>query len=299
MYQHPITQESLQKLETLGIKILPTGSGSLACGEVGAGRLLEPEQILAMVSEELKGLDGGSLRETTIPRLKPKGKILVTSGGTQEPIDAMRVLTNLSTGQTGAFLAEVLYDQGYEVYYLGATTGAEPQRPCHRLTFNTFNELDSKLRTLLKEHVFTGVIHAAAVSDFHVSRLISGEAISHPIQGKLPSNQKLTIELEPNFKILPRLKSYAGKHAPIIVGFKYTATEKLSDRTRAVEKLFEEGGVDWVVHNDQADIDKAKGLHRFTLHSKGSAQKLPDKLSLAEELCAKFEVKIETQEIQL
>ncbi|MEY4615696.1 MAG: hypothetical protein RJB66_656 [Pseudomonadota bacterium] len=299
MYEHPLTQASLEKLKALGLKILATGAGALACGEVGAGRLLEPEQIIDCITRELEFLQLTERLESPNSSKTTARKILITSGGTQEPIDAMRVITNLSTGQTGAFLAEVFYDFGFEVFYLGAANGARPQRPCHQLSFKTFNDLNDQVKSLLQSHSFFGVIHAAAVSDFHVSRLTIGDVTSEPVNGKLPSNQKLVIELEPNFKILPRLKSYSMNPALTIVGFKYTATENSEAKTKAVHKLFQEGGVDWVVHNDQADIDKQRGLHRFTLHSQHHSLPLPNKMSLAECLCEKFQISSENREINL
>jgi phosphopantothenoylcysteine synthetase/decarboxylase len=128
------------------------------------------------------------------------------------------------------------------------------------------------------------VIHAAAVSDFHVSRIISGKTEIPPSDGKLPSNEKLVIELEPNFKILPRLKGYSGLKKPKVVGFKFTATDKIEERKKAVNKLFAEGGVDAVIHNDHADIAKSKGLHSFTYHSSTEKLLLPNRLALAERL---------------
>ena len=93
MYEHPTTQSSLRKLSAMGIEILETGTGDLACGEIGAGRLMEPEQIFAAVQQKLKA------------KSKERKKILVTSGGTSEALDDVRVITNKSTGATGAAIA--------------------------------------------------------------------------------------------------------------------------------------------------------------------------------------------------
>lgn len=297
MYQHPITQSSLKKLTALGLRVLPTGSGSLACGEVGAGRLLEPEQILGIIKEELNRLPSGQINDASEAlHSKQKRKVLITSGGTQERLDAMRVLTNLSTGQTGAFLAEALFDRGFEVVYLGASNACKPQRPCIEYTFTNFDDLNTQLQRLLQHQEFTGVVHAAAVSDFHVARITSGEQTLNAPAGKLSSKHKLVIELEPNFKILPRLKKYASPRQPLVIGFKYTATENLEQRKEAVQRLFMEGGVDWVVHNDHADIDKARGIHSFTLYSNQQQIPLPDRLSLADALADHLEKSLQKGE---
>lgn len=309
MIKHPITQSSLKTLSSLGITVLGTGAGKLACGETGEGRLLEPDEILKQIDLHL--------------RQKPiRPKILITSGGTQEAIDSMRVLTNLSTGQTGAKMAEALSAAGFEVHYVGATNARRPHFDGLDFSFSSFESLDKILQQLLADHSYLGVIHAAAVSDFHVSKIWSGTntfkdpspSLTNPLvtsmapsagelvsqdgpgdgpvedplksakgvfSGKLSSQSPLTIELSPNFKILPRLKTYAKKGSPKIIGFKFTATTDLSKRKGAVDKLFEEGAVDQVVHNDQLNIDKAKGLHRFTVYSPSTSQDLESPAALA------------------
>ncbi|RYZ72494.1 MAG: bifunctional phosphopantothenoylcysteine decarboxylase/phosphopantothenate--cysteine ligase CoaBC, partial [Proteobacteria bacterium] len=100
MWSHPATKASVEKLQSWGLEILGTGKGNLACGEVGEGRMLEPEQI-QMAIELALGL------ALALPQAqKTSGRhILITSGGTEEPIDGVRSITNTSTGRTGADLA--------------------------------------------------------------------------------------------------------------------------------------------------------------------------------------------------
>jgi phosphopantothenoylcysteine decarboxylase/phosphopantothenate--cysteine ligase len=274
MYNHPATQESLKRLGQMGLQILESDSGALACGEVGLGRLMDPEEIL----EHIKNVF-----------TKTKPKILITSGGTQEPIDSMRVISNLSTGKTGAALANHFYDSGYDVHYLGATTAQRPTRPHKNFSFTTFQSLNEQIEQILKVETYVGVIHAAAVSDFHVARLISGNETLDGTVGKVSSQQKLTIELAPNFKILPRLKGYSKQCSPKIIGFKFTATSDPSKRQQAVERLFADGGVDFVVHNDQSDIDRTRETHSFTLYNRGiHGQIAPTLTALATMLIAEL-----------
>lgn len=289
MYQHPTTKASLERLQQMGLTILPTGSGPLACGENGYGRLLEPETILQRVRETLSTLP--AIASASKP--ESKGRILITSGGTFERIDAMRVLTNLSTGQTGAQIAEALFDEGFQVDYLGAQSAAKPSRPCRQLTFTDFQNLHEQLKQLIGESHYIGIVHAAAVSDFHIAGIRSGtQDLKDFTATKLPSQEGLILELAPNFKILPRLKGYSHQtSAPSVVGFKYTASPDLAKRKAAVDKLFAEGGVDLVVHNDQADIDKTKGLHSFTLYSQSEAWKMTDRHGLARALADHFNKK--------
>jgi phosphopantothenoylcysteine decarboxylase/phosphopantothenate--cysteine ligase len=281
MYRHPVTQASLRKLREMGLKVLATNTGSLACGEEGEGRLLESEQIVIHIHESFKSASEREQLQNSHSR-----RILITSGGTQEPIDAMRVLTNLSSGQTGATLANHLQGRGFQVDYLGATNAAKPQAFHTSTDFFSFQDLNDKLKLLLAQNEYLAVIHAAAVSDFHVSRVLSAGEPVRVGTGKISSQDRMTIELEPNFKILPRLKDYALNSKPIVVGFKFTATPLSAARLAAVEKLFVEGGVDWVVHNDLSDIDKEKGLHRFNLHSKQGSRALASPTDLAKALAA-------------
>lgn len=327
MYLHPATQDSLEKLQKLGLKILNTGDGTLACGEMGKGRLLEPDQIFQEIKIALQDKIPSNTPSINAADIKLKNnnsinqirspKILITSGGTQEPIDAMRVLTNLSTGQTGAFLAEALYDHGFEVTYLGANQAVKPHRPCTIHLFNTFNELNLQLKNLLAENQYLAVIHAAAVSDFHISKIHSAnKEVELDSSNKLSSQDKIFLELSPNFKLLPLLKKYSQKYQdplahpstldaqksdPIIIGFKYTSTSEDVKRTEAVKKLFNEGGVDWIVHNDHHDIHRDKGVHPFTLFSVNPnltpSLFLPNKLALVEELASIFNLKLNSKEI--
>jgi phosphopantothenoylcysteine decarboxylase/phosphopantothenate--cysteine ligase len=118
MYLHPVTQKSIQSLKAMGIEILETASGVLACGEVGWGRLLEPDLIVEEVKRHLS-LKTESINQTPIKKSLAQ-KILITSGGTEEAIDRVRSLTNKSTGATGAYLADHFSQLGFDVVYLHA-----------------------------------------------------------------------------------------------------------------------------------------------------------------------------------
>src|SRR5258708_818438 len=104
MWTHPATQENLQILRARGVRIVAPGAGYLACGMVGSGRLAEPEEIAAVVSEVLDG--GKSLEGQTV---------LVTAGPTQEEIDPVRYITNRSSGKMGYAIAETAARRGAHV----------------------------------------------------------------------------------------------------------------------------------------------------------------------------------------
>lgn len=266
MYLHPATQNSLKQLNSMGIKILETASGVLACGEVGWGKLLDPELIYQEILKELENPSPA----TTEAKVNPASakKILVTSGGTQEPIDQMRVMTNLSTGATGAIIADHLHALGFDVTYLHAQSAQMPKSSIVAQSFTSFSDLDQTLRTLLEVQSFDYVVHAAAVSDFTLES-ISQNDINIPIntQGKISSSSPLTLRFKPNFKIIERLKSYSRNKTIKIVGFKFTSTLDSEMRQNAAEKLFSAEGVDLVIHNDSHDIERKFGTHKFTLYS--------------------------------
>jgi phosphopantothenoylcysteine decarboxylase/phosphopantothenate--cysteine ligase len=197
-------------------------------------------------------------------------KILITAGATREPIDGVRFLTNVSTGATGARLALAFGARGHEVTLLSGQ-GAVAAPGVRRLQFADFGDLDARLRALLSEESWDLVVHAAAVSDYSVEvvRLPSGEVLAAGARGKLDSRgEKLELVLRRNFKIVERLRSYAGSRPPRIVAFKLTNGASPDARAAAVAELAR-GPVDAVVHNDLSEI--SPGRHPFRLLRGGEA----------------------------
>jgi phosphopantothenoylcysteine decarboxylase/phosphopantothenate--cysteine ligase len=287
MYHHPITQESITKLKNLSIQILESDSGILACGEVGQGRILEPEAILKKLEAEMfptsEKKKKSSIETEKVKNYKnntkhmnlssPSGKllrILITAGGTQEPIDAMRVLTNLSTGKTAIRMAEYFYSLGYDVTVLAAISSPKPKfLEIKVYKFQSFLDLEEKLKTLVSTMEFDVVVHAAAVSDFSVSQLTQNNTeLFHSSDSKISSKNELIIKLKPNPKILPQIKGWSINKNLLVVGFKFTSTENLDERKLAVEKLFADNSVDFVVHNDSFNIDRNKKIHQLSLYDK-------------------------------
>jgi phosphopantothenoylcysteine decarboxylase/phosphopantothenate--cysteine ligase len=122
------------------------------------------------------------------------------------------------------------------------------------------------------------VIHAAAVSDFSVDH-IEQDGKTGSSTGKLSSSGKLSLHLKPNAKLLPRLRDWSANAAVRVIGFKLTSATDHATRAKAVSKLFENAGVDAVVHNDLNEIQP--GRHRYTLHrSPTLAQECADSTEL-------------------
>jgi phosphopantothenoylcysteine decarboxylase / phosphopantothenate---cysteine ligase len=256
MFSHPAIREAVAKLKEWGITIVDPAEGRMACGEVGEGRLIEPE---AMLEEVLKYFEG-----------QPKAsgpKVLITAGGTTEAIDPVRVLTNTSTGETGVRLANALAEFGNDVTLL--LSSSSPFRDAVRAGvrisyYETFNELDSKMREELSSSDYSSLIHAAAVSDYHVEKIensagtvISGTA---KIQGKDP----LTLRLAPNPKILEKVREYAKNPKLKVISFKL-ATPNGSEKTDLSGY-----DSDFIVHNTVSGIERGSDRHRGEIYERGT-----------------------------
>jgi phosphopantothenoylcysteine synthetase/decarboxylase len=183
-------------------------------------------------------------------------KVLITSGGTREPIDGVRVITNSSTGGTGALIADVFAKRGAEVFLVRAEGAVKPVEPSiKQQTFCTSSDLDSICQQILSSRDIDLIIHAAAVSDFVVESVeIDGVSHAAPISTKLSSSAALSVHLRPGKKILPHLKNYSRNRSVRLVGFKLTNGATQADAQRAIQAVFA-SGADWVVHNDLRTID--------------------------------------------
>lgn len=288
MYLHPITQKSLRTLRELGLQILEPASGTLACGEEGPGKLIDPERIFAAILAEL-GKSTPPDNQTIPNRQNSKVariKVLVTAGGTQEPIDNVRVISNLSSGRTGVLLAETLSELGMEVTLLRAQGAVPSEAIRHQQTFTSFADLDRKIHDLLRIEPFTHVIHAAAVSDYSVANIeVAGEKLNPGEIRKISSEaDSMIIHLQRNPKIISRLKQYSQNKEIKIIGFKLTSQVSPDEERQAVQKLFENSTADYVVHNDLRDINPSTKAHAFTLYSATSSVKCESPEALANEL---------------
>jgi phosphopantothenoylcysteine decarboxylase/phosphopantothenate--cysteine ligase len=178
-------------------------------------------------------------------------RILITSGATREPIDAVRFLSNVSTGRTGTLLAEALAQQGHVITLLHGEAAVRPAPSIGDISTETFfstENLQAQLRRLLGTGIFDVVIHAAAVSDYRPAEASTGKLSSYA--------PELTLHLVPTPKLLPELKHLAPRPLKVI-GFKLTAGASEAERAQAVAKLFSAGTVDAVIQNDMDDLATA------------------------------------------
>lgn len=274
MYTHPVTQKSLESLREMGIQILDSASGILACGEEGWGRLLEPDLILKSVLDALKAPKATQEAKPTATANTSKVKVLVTAGGTMEPIDTVRAITNFSSGKTGVVIAESLSHMGFDVTLLQSHSSTVKADVPRKDKFTTFRSLDEKMKKYLSEEDFTHVIHAAAVSDYSLESVEVNGKTMKPLEVKKISSDapEMNLHLKKNHKIVDELKNYSRNKDLKVIAFKLTSHASPEARLAAVEKLFKNSQADFVVHNDLQDIDIVARTHRFTLYSENKAE---------------------------
>lgn len=195
-------------------------------------------------------------------------QVLITAGGTEEPIDGVRYITNFSTGRTGALLADTLSEAGFKVTLLTSRRAILPKSNVKVEHYGSFADLKSKLEKELKEK-YNVVLHAAAVSDYSVDYLESdGKKIIPDEDLKLDSSKPLKIVLKNNIKLVNRLKEYSSNTIRVIA-FKLTknaSNELIKDK---VSRIFNGGEVDFVVHNDLTSI--TTNSHKTTIYSPNGA----------------------------
>ncbi len=265
MWEHPATRANLEVLRKRGVQIVEPGSGYLACGMVGAGRLAEPEQIVAATLERL-GVSQDLAGET----------VLVTAGPTHEPIDPVRYIGNRSSGKMGYALAEAALRRGAKVILVSGPTAIAPLSAAETI----FVETAQQMRTAVLdrwEHASL-IIMAAAVADYHVK---------HAAPEKIKRKGPLGLELEPNPDILAdlgSLRAATGKSSPVLIGFA-AETDHLLDNARA--KLAKKQ-VDAIVVNDvsRADIGFNAERNEVTIVTADDAVVVPTagKLEIAQKI---------------
>lgn len=272
MLSHPATQSSLEKLKSWGVTVLSTSSGRLACGDIGSGKLLEPDEILKYLFQ------------------KPSSdlKILITSGGTREFIDQVRFISNISTGSTGAALADYFSSKGDQITYLCGEGSIKPSKVFKEIHFTHFKDLRDKLRHELDENHYDAIIHLAAVSDYSIQKIESEKNTSlHSLGiGKIDSyHNEIYLTLSKNPKILNEIRSFSRNKDIVIVGFKLTA--KTSDQLiyQKIQEMMKYS--DLIVHNDLEDISGEKHkAHIYLGH--GSQIETKTKFELAQKLREKI-----------
>jgi phosphopantothenoylcysteine decarboxylase/phosphopantothenate--cysteine ligase len=265
MWDHPATQANLQILRGRGVHIVEPGSGYLACGMVGAGRLAEPEEIVAATLERL-GVAQDLAGET----------VLVTAGPTYEPVDPVRFIGNRSSGKMGYALAQAALRRGAKVILVSGPTALKPPSAAETI----FVETAQQMRTAVLDRWEQAslIIMAAAVADYHVKNVAPE---------KIKRKAAMDLQLEPNADILADLGSLrhaGGERTPLLIGFA-AETENLLDNARA--KLTAKH-VDAIVVNDvsRSDIGFNSDRNEVTIMTANDTIAVPlaGKLEIAQKI---------------
>jgi phosphopantothenoylcysteine decarboxylase/phosphopantothenate--cysteine ligase len=227
MWEHPATKENVARLVERGVELIGPDEGELAEGEHGLGRMSEPEAIFARC-QELLGANG------------PLGgkRIVVSAGGTREPIDLVRYVGNRSSGRMGVALAAEARKRGGDVTLVYANGAVPPPAGIELVQAPTAADIEREMLARADADV---ILMAAAVSDYRPGK---------PESGKRPkSKETWTIALEPTEDVLAEL-ARRRRNGQVLVGFAADAGER--GLARAREKLANKGG-DLVVFNDVSD----------------------------------------------
>jgi phosphopantothenoylcysteine decarboxylase / phosphopantothenate---cysteine ligase len=222
MWEHPATQQNLATLRKRGVQIVEPGSGYLACGMTGPGRLAENEAVVAAAMEAL-GASQDLAGET----------VLITAGPTREKIDPVRYLTNRSSGRMGYALAEVALRRGARVLLVSGPTALKLPSAAEVVSVESARQmLDAVLRLLPESSI---VIKTAAVADY---------TIANPAEQKLKRGGHMTLDLTAAPDILAEISRY--KKSQLIIGFA-AETENVIENAR---KKLQSKSLDAIVVND-------------------------------------------------
>jgi len=226
MYADSATQANLETLRARGVEVIEPDEGKLASrGEYGRGRLPDPEQLLARVEAALPAGD----------RPWDGLRVLVTAGGTREPIDPVRFIGNRSSGRMGISLAAAAAKRGAEVTLVAANVALPAPAGVRRLDVETAAQL---AEVAAREFASTQVLlMAAAPADFRPSA---------PAEGKLQRSQGLELSLQPTEDILASL-SAARRPGQTVVGF---AAEHGGEAVERARGKLRRKGADLIVLND-------------------------------------------------
>jgi phosphopantothenoylcysteine decarboxylase / phosphopantothenate---cysteine ligase len=261
MWEHPATQANLEVLRQRGVHIIEPGTGELACGMVGPGRMAEPAVIAEAVSNALE-------RHHDLA-----GEVvLVTAGGTHEALDPVRFIGNRSSGKMGYALAEAAQSRGAKVILISGPSALHPVAHCEMLKITTASEMREAVLARMNEA--TIIIKAAAVADYTPVKVASQ---------KLKRKGPLMLELEPTEDILAEVV-HRRRPGQLVVGFA-AETENRMENGRA--KLLAKG-VDAIVVNDVSgkDIGFDADNNAATFMTASTATELPEmsKRSLADRI---------------
>jgi phosphopantothenoylcysteine decarboxylase / phosphopantothenate---cysteine ligase len=241
MWAHPATQANLATIEARGVRRVGPGSGELACGEVGSGRMAEPLEIIAAIERVLSGDS----------RLAGR-RALVTSGPTREPIDPVRYISNHSSGKQGHAIAAALAALGAETVLVTGPTQEPAPVGAKLVPVETAAEMLSACEAALPVDI---AVMAAAVADWRVETT-AGHKLKKDRSGPP------VLRLVENPDILSSIAQRSNDRPALVVGFA-AETDDVVENARA--KLRRKR-CDWILANDVSPGTGTFGGDRNTIH---------------------------------
>lgn len=214
MYQNPVTQDNLRTLDGYGMMIASPASGRLACGDVGAGKMREPEELLQYV-----------LMACAFEKDMKDKKVLVTAGATQESLDPVRYITNHSSGKMGYSIAKISALRGAEVQLVSGHTALDVPLGVERTTVTSAEDMFRAVKE--KSDWADIIIKAAAVADYRPAA-VSTEKIKK-------ADGEMALELERTRDIL----GYLGEHkreGQFLCGFAMETQNLLENAGKKLKK---------------------------------------------------------------
>lgn len=225
MFENPITQDNLKICQSYGMHVIQPACGYLACGDTGAGKMPEPEELLDHI-----------IHEIAYPKNLTGKKILVTAGPTREALDPVRFLTNHSTGKMGYAIARVAAARGAEVTLVTGPTEIKKPGFVKVVPIESAREMYEAVTAASEEQ--DAIIKAAAVADYRPAH-VSDEKI------KKKDGDELSIPVERTDDILAYLGSHK-KPGQFLCGFSMETEHMLENSRKKLEKK----NLDMIVANN-------------------------------------------------
>lgn len=214
MYENPITQDNLERLRKFDFEIAEPAVGYLACGDTGAGKMLEPEILLQYI-----------LQEIAFEKDLTRTKVLVTAGATQEALDPVRYLTNHSTGKMGYAIAQAAARRGAEVTLVSGKTALQKPLFLRTVEVVSAEEMFQAVTKLAPEQDI--IIKAAAVADY-TPATIAEEKVKK-------SDDELSIPLKRTKDILQFLGEHRAE-GQFLCGFSMETEHMVENSRKKLEK---------------------------------------------------------------
>jgi len=252
MLENPITQDNIKTLEHYGFTVIPSGSGLLACGDVGSGRLPEESVLVDYV-----------LRELACEKDLAGKKVVVSAGATQEPMDPVRYLTNHSTGKMGYAVARACMLRGADVTLLSSTSCTLPDVPfVKKVPFTTAKDLFEAVQAHAMDA--DALVMAAAVADYRPANVAADKVKKH--------DGEMNIALERTDDIL----AWVGAHKPeklFVCGFSMETRDLVENSTAKLNKK----NMDMIVANNLKVPGAGFGVDTnvVTIITRNGAEQLP------------------------